>query len=393
MSRFFITVFPTTENQVLQWWLVDSDEAVLEAKGSDVDPLLAAGLQRLSGESEKAENGGSDTGVPEKEPLVMIALMPSARGVVRWHDPMDGLTEQQILAAARLAARERSLDGENVHIAATMDGSGGAVTATVGKDVMASGLLKLKALGIDPDAVVPAGWLITPREDVVIEADFGFEKLLRGKRMIVPDEPDLRAHLIGDSAVIALPQAVDEALANLGTHEAEKLSLNLRCGDFAKKIRRSMTLRQKRILGWMALAALVISLLIPIIQLVKYHRAASAADEAALAIARPLTGPVESAEEADRLLSERFIGENRGNIIFSVPTSALFSAVQKAEGVVIEKISYRRDGMVSAALGAVRAGDINQVVTALRNAGFIITSTARTDAAGASKADIMVRAP
>ena len=390
-SRFFITVFPTTENQALQWWLVasDIDGGALEAKGCDVDPMLAAGLKRPSDDSEEPENGP-----PENKQRTTIALMPSVSGVVRWHEPISDLTDQQILAAARLAAREHSLDRGNVHIAGIVDESGRAVTATVGKDVMASGLLRLKTLGIDPDVVVPAGWMITPQEDVVMEADFGFEKLLRGAQVIAPDEPDLRASLVGDSAVITLPEdAVDRILTSAVSNTEANLSLNLRRGDFAKKVHRSITVRQRRILGWLAVAALVISLLIPVIQLVKYHWAASSADAAALTAAKPLIGSVDSAEEADRLLSERLIRENRGNIAFSVPASALFSAVQKADGVSIEKISYRRDGTVSAGVSAVRAEDINVALVAIQNAGFVITATPRTDATGSSKADITVRAP
>lgn len=389
-SRFFITVFPTAEVQALQWWLVD--DGALKAKGCDTDPLFAAGIKMPSGEGEQ----------PESERITCIALMPSVPGVVRWYDvghssgpeQENTLTDQQILAAARLSAREQSLNRENVHIAAVTGGAGQAVTASVGKDVMASGLLKLEALGIDPDLVVPAGWMIEPQEDAVIEADFGFEKLLRGAQMIAPDEPDLRAHLVGDSAVIVLSdEAVDRQLASAAQTVVSGKALNLRSGDFAKKVRRSLTDRQKRILGWLAVAVLVVSVLIPVIHLIKYHWAADDADKAALAAAEPLVGSVENVEEADRLLSERLIRENRGNIAFSVPASALFSAVQQSAGVSIEKISYRRDGTVSAGLSAVRAEDINPALIAIQKAGFIITATPRTDATGAAKADITVRAP
>src|SRR5690606_31691579 len=157
-----------------------------------------------------------------------------------------------------------SLDKENIHIAAVLDGSGQAVTAVAGRDVMASGLLKLNALGIDPNVIVPAGWLIAPPEDTLVEADFGFEKLLRGSQVIAPDEPDLRALVIGDSAVTVLSaEAVDGILVNIGADDAgsraTSLSLNLRSGDFAKKVRRAITDRQKRILGWLAAALVVIT--------------------------------------------------------------------------------------------------------------------------------------
>ncbi|MEO0441827.1 MAG: hypothetical protein AAF067_13260 [Pseudomonadota bacterium] len=372
-SRLFVTVFPGAEAQALQWWLV-ADGAV-EAKGCDVDPLLAAGLKLPS---------------LENEPIVHIALMPASLGIVRWHEPLDDMTEQQALAAARLAAQENSLDVENLHIAAVADDAGEVATASVGKDVIAGGLARLQALGIDPDALVPVGWLIAPQEDVVVEADFGFEKLLRAEQMIAPDEPSLRAHLVGDKSVIILPEtSVDEALAGA----ADNSTLNWRSGVFAKKIDRAMTVQQRRVLGCLAVAALVVSLLIPVVQLVKYYWATADAETAALAAAEPVIGPVENVEEADRLLNERLIREYRGNIDFSVPASALFSAVHQTQGVSRDRISYRKDGTVLAGLTAVRNEDMNPALIALQNAGFVITATPRTDATGSSKADITVRAP
>lgn len=372
-SRLFITVFPTAEVQALQWWLVA--DGTLESKGCDVDPMLAAGLKLPS---------------VENEPVAHIALMPAALTVVRWHEPPEDVTPQQAMAAARLEAKANSLDLENLHIEAIVDGSGQTATASVGKKAMASGLEQLKALGIDPDVVVPAGWLISPQGDAVVQADFGFETMLRAERMIALNEPSLRAHLVGDSTVTVLPEAsVDRMLLNA----ADNATLNLRSGAFAKKVDRYMTFQQKRILGWLAVAAVVISLLIPVVQLAKYHWAASDADAAALAAAEPVIGATDTVEKADRLLNERLVSENRGNIAFSVPASALFSAVQQTQGVSIERMSYRKDGTVFAGLSAVKNEDMNPALLAIQKAGFVITAKSRTDATGSAKADITVRAP
>ncbi|QTD55332.1 hypothetical protein [Parasphingorhabdus cellanae] len=380
-SQFFITVFPTAEVQALQWWFVVDGR--LEAEGCDVDPLLASGLKLPS---------------VENQPIVHIALMPSALGIVRWHEPLDDLTEQQVLAAACLAAQENSLDVENLHIAGVLDKSGQAATVSVGKDVMASGLLHLKAIGIDPDAIIPLGWLVSPQENECVEADFGFEKVLRGEHIIAPDEPSLRAHLIGDSKVAVLSKAsVEQALIDAGIEAGidagDHNALNLRSGAFAKKVARYMTAQQKRTLGWLAAAVVIVSLLVPVVQLLKYHWAASEAKAAALAIAEPVIGPVDTIEAADKRLADRLISENRGNIAFSVPASALFSALQQSPAVSIDRISYRKDGTVSATLSGVRNEEINPVLIAIQESGFVITANPRQDATGSAKADVTVRAP
>ncbi len=348
---------------------------MLETKGCDADPLLAAGLKLPS---------------VEDEPVTHVALMPSALSVVRWHEPLEDLTEQQALAAARLVVQDNSLDRDNLHIAAVLDDAGQAVTVSVSKDVMAGGLLQLKALGIDPDAIIPVGWLVAHQEDEFVAADFGFETVLRGKQLIAPDEPSLRNHLTGDSPVTKLPEAsVDRLLGDA----AENGALNLRSGVFAKKVETSMTARQKRTLVWLAAAAVILSLLIPAVQLLKYYAATNEAEAAAMAIAEPVIGPVDTLEAADQKLNDRLISENRGNIAFSVPASALFSALQQNQTVSADRISYRRDGTVSATLSAVRNEEINPVLITIQKFGFVITATPRQDATGSAKADITVRAP
>ncbi|GAA0474101.1 hypothetical protein GCM10009096_14440 [Parasphingorhabdus litoris] len=374
VSQVLVTEFPIAGTKSLQWWLVT--DSVIEAKGCDSDPLLAAGLKLPSANDE---------------PIVHIAIMSAAQAIVRWHETPEDLTEQQALAAARLAAQDDSLDPENLHIAAMIEDSGETISASVSMTVMSDGLSQLETLGIDPDAIIPAGWLIPAEEGQVIAADFGFETILRGEQMIAPDEPSLRPHLIGDHNVASLTETgIDDALTSAAT---SRDAVNLRSAPFAKKVDKYMTVSQKRTMAWMAAALVLISLLIPAVQLIKYHWAAADADAAALAAAEPVIGAVESVEEADRLLNERLVQENRGNVAFPVPASALFSAIQKTQGVSIERISYRKDGTVFAGLTAVRNEDMNPALIALQNAGFVITATPRTDATGSAKADITVRAP
>ena len=129
------------------------------------------------------------------------------------------------------------------------------------------------------------------------------------------------------------------------------------------------------------------------VQLAKYHWAARNADEAALAAAQPVLGRVDDPETAERQLDEKLIAENRGNVSFSVPASALFSAIQQTPGVAAGPLAYRSDGTVSVELAAVRNEDINPVLITLQKAGFVITATPRTDATGSAKASVTVRAP
>ena len=147
------------------------------------------------------------------------------------------------------------------------------------------------------------------------------------------------------------------------------------------------------ILVGMIAALLLITLAIPIVQWIKYAGAADAADEAALVAAKAELGQVANIEEAERQLDERLANESRGNRIYSVPSSALFSAVQAVPAVAVDRLGYRQDGTLSARLSASRNEEINPVLIALQQNGFTLTATPTTDATGMAKADITLRAP
>jgi len=371
--NLLLTAFPATDDESLYWWHV-ADGAV-QAWGCDPDPILAS------------QAYGPDEAQVD---VCVVALVPSHLISIMGHEAISDATETQALAAAKLAAKALSLEGENVHIVSAMEGAGGMVTAMVGRDVLSTGLVRLQALKLDPDMVIPSGWLLPASSDGAVSADFGFDQVVRADNIIAIDEPALRELLFADLTVEPISgDAFDAMLVGA----AENSDLNFRTGPFAKKTQRTMDVSQKRRLGWMVAALVVVSLAIPLVQLAKYHSAASTADEAALANAASVVGEQESPDSAERALDQRLIAENRGNIMFPVPASALYSALQQVPNVSITRMAYGENGIVSATLSAIRNEDINPALIALQEAGFIITATPRTDATGSAQADITVRAP
>ncbi len=370
----FIVEFPAGSVSTLHWWVV-RDGAVAR-KGRDPDPLRDAGI---------------DLAASEPEPFIIIALLPSVVTHVRWHKFEEALTDKQIMAAASVDAQRQSLHKEHLHIAAVGVADGTAATASIDRGKLSRGLTRLQSLGVDPDVITPAGWLIPTKQNSVIQANFGFDRLLRADQMIAPDDLSLREYLVQSRPVISLSEAeLDDAVAQ---KEPDCL-LNLRRGPFTKKSARgALTPMQKKLLAGMTAALLLISLCIPLGQLIKYHLAAGGADSAALLAARSILGQGAKLETVEAALDRRLHAENRGNAVFSVPSSALFSALQQAPAVTLGPISYQGDGVVSATLTAIRNEDINPVLVALQTAGFVITAKPRTDATGTALADITVRGP
>lgn len=368
-----LIAFPTADDEPLYWWRVA--DGVVQARGCDFDPLTAS--QAAAPDDELSD-------------VYVVALIPSHLTTIIGHDAVSGVTESQGLAAATMAAKAQSLESENAHIAAAMDCTGRVVTAMIGTDILSAGLTRLQAIHIDPDAVIASGWLLPVADDGAVAVDFGFDQVIRADNIIGTDDPVLREFLFAGQAVA--PIIGDDFNAML-VSASEKAELNFRSGAFAKRTKRAMDLWQKRRLIWMVLALLILSLTIPLIQLAQYHWAANAADAAALTNAAAVVGKVDDPDSAERALDERMIAENRGNIMFPVPASALYSALQKVPNVSISRMAYGENGIVSATLSAVRNEDINPVLLAMQDAGYIITATPRTDATGSAQADITVRAP
>lgn len=371
--------FPVTESRALAWWLVDGG-AIL-SKGCDLNPLSGAGLLDAFIDDHSAQSLAD---------YKVIALMPSTHTVVRWHDIADGFTEKQGLAAATIESRKQCLDPDILHIAAANLSDGEVITASIAHEAVAAGLSRLQAMGIDPDFVIPAGLLFLPYKDQVIKVDLGFEQLLRGKRLVAPADTALIEHFLeGREIAILEADGLETAIAGC----APQNTVNLRSGIFAKKTSVMLSQKQKRLLGGVIAALLLVSIAIPLVQWMKFSMATDTADSAALNAAETQFGKVENLKVAERELDKRLISERRGNSIFSVPASALFSAVQTTPGVAIDRLSYRQDGVVSARLSAVRNEEINPVLVTLQNDGFVITATPTTDATGTAKADITVRVP
>ena len=369
----FLIAFPAGDDEALYWWrLVDG---AVQAAGCDPDPLAAS------------QRDGTDEGQGD---IRVVALIASHLTTIMAHEAISDATQSQALTAAIMAAKANSLDRDNLHIVSTMDGANGVVTASVGRDILSAGLVRLQTLNLDPDAILPSGWLLPGADEGAVSADFGFDQVVRAGNLVATDDPSLREFLFADQVIAPITGDAFDAMVSGAPEKAE---LNFRSGLFAKKTRRAMDEKQKRRLGWMVAALFVISVAIPLVRLAQYHWAASAADEAALASAAPVVGELESPDSAERALDQRLIAENRGNIMFPVPVSALYSALQQVPNVSITRMAYSENGIVSATLSAVRNEDINPALLALQEAGFIITATPRTDATGSAQADITVRAP
>ena len=219
-----LIAFPAADDEALYWWRV-ADGAV-QGAGCDPDPRAAS------------QTDGPDEAQAD---IRVVALIASHLTMIMAHEAISDVTDNQALAAASMTAKANSLDSANLHIVATMDDAGAVVTASVGRDILSAGLVRLQALELDPDAIIPSGWLLPGTGDGAVSADFGFDQVIRADNLIATDDPALREILFADQAIVPVTgDAFDAMLAGA----SEKCDLNFRSGPFAKKTRRAMDARK-----------------------------------------------------------------------------------------------------------------------------------------------------
>lgn len=349
-------------------WMRVVDGAVVQ-RGTGTGWLAACGL----------------TALPETTRVMLVP--PAALTVLHWVRHPD-LPARQGRAAARLAVLADAIGAGDSLIAmadANEDPAMPHIIAVAARADMQHWLLWAQHHGLDPDIVVPAALLLPAPEEGYNRAVVGDAAVLRGVDSALP--ADLA--LIGDAPVREVPAGEVEAIA---VAALDAPPLDLRQGDFAKRVRRQWDERQIARIALWSVVIVAVSLLIALIGVARMHMAAGRIDADSLVLARqvlPQANDVAQVEaEMDRQLAARGIGGHG----FTGPVAGLMQAMQGAPAVSLTALARDPDGTIRATLASAKAEDINIVLLALQAAGFTITATSAQDPSGRTLADITVRA-
>ena len=338
----------------------------------------------------RAENGQITAhdildGIPDGP---IMALMPATKAVLHWSDIGD-LAPKQAEAAQRLRVAASVIGGaEFAHIATDNDGER-VITAHLAATDMVAALDQMARDGVDPDIILPSALALPEPEEAFVAGVVGGEVVLRSRNTALPDEPALRAALVGDAIVTVADEATIEAVL---LAQLEAPMLNLRQGRFAKKRKDAWgSQKQWRLAAWLLGTGLVASLMIGLITWFKYDRAIADADAKALAAAQkalPSIASVESAESAlNAELARRGVAVQR----FTETAAALYASVQSVPGVTLRDMRQGRDGLLVATVAAAQIDPVNKALIDLQARGYKITATPRQDASGLAMAEISVR--
>ncbi|WP_348635548.1 type II secretion system protein GspL [Sphingobium sp. Sx8-8] len=369
MSEGLIVTLPEAEGADPLWMRVANGTMVQTGAGANW--LAACGL----------------TALPEDMQVMLVP--PAALVTLHWRDYPE-LPVRQGRAAARLAALAEGIVPADQLFAAADENDDPArphLVAVASRADMQHWLLWAQHHGLDPDLIVPAPLLLPEMDEGFHRGIIGGTRVLRGPDMALTGELAL-PELIGDALLRDVPAETIHARAIAAL---DNPPIDMRQGDFAKRVRRSFDQRTlRRIALWSGLV-LLLSLLIALTGLVKQHVEAGRLDADSLARAREVVPGASDLIQAEAEMDRQLAVRGAGGYAFTAPVAGLLDALQGVPGVSLTAMSRDPDGMVRATLAAARPEDIDRVLLALQAAGFAITQTPSQDSSGRTLTDITVR--
>jgi general secretion pathway protein L len=313
--------------------------------------------------------------VEAEEGEAVAAIVPAAL-VSLFPGDVAGLAPAQALAVAeRQVAEDAASPVSALHLA-TGDG-----IAAIERAEMAAIMTDYAAAGLDPDPVVPAQLALPAPETGFIRATIGNETLVRGADGGFLDDPAITPLLVGDGRVADVP--ADTLPALIGAALADP-SINLRQGPFARREPWTRALGDWRPLAMLAAAIALVTLLIPLILLVRLNLSSAALEDEARTIAARAVGG--GAESAVSVLDARLRGIRGGGPGFLDGSAAIAGAVQQVPNTQMAALSFDETGVLRATLTATNPAELDALQRRIEGAGLVVRRGASSAASGRTQA-------
>jgi general secretion pathway protein L len=305
-----------------------TDPAILLTFAGDGWLLLDGGVV--------AVRGGPGVVLSQLQEGARTALaVPGAAGTNHWLELAEGLTQAQAAAAARLMLADASAEGlGDMHVAIGNAENGLTPVALAPNASMAAWVAG------DPDLIVPTSLLLPPPGEGLVRREAGAVPDYRGQAAAFSVEPEIADLLTGEAAL----RKVDEAEFEAGLAAAlSPPAVNLRQGVWARRRQWKVDASSARRVGWLVLALAVISLVVLLVQTMRYSSAARAIED-----------------ETAALGTRAPAGDNRPG--FTPLAAILFTSIQAVPNVELARLEYRPDGTLVVTV----TGDTPATLQALR---------------------------
>ena len=320
--------------------------------------------------------------------LRTVAIAPGADVLVRWlHLPVGGAA--QLRAAARWALKEHlAADPERLTIALgapAVDG-GPRMVATVAAPLLEAWIDYLRALGVEPAAIVP-DCLVPPAPEAEAALNairFGGDVALRGQAFAASVQSDLmEAVTVGRPvSLISDQEAVEEQLALAALYPPVDL-----LSAMARP--RPASRGGWRLAAGLAAAVLVSPLILTLTEAARDSVAAERANRQARAlIAETLPEAAQADDPIAEVRRRLAVAPPPGG--FAAGSAALFAAVEQVEGAELDGLSADPEQGLRATLSYPAFQDLDAIRAAVEASGLSLSDTSTVEDGGRVVSEVIV---
>lgn len=325
----------------------------------------------------------SRASVGDDETLIIV---PPANSIaLQWVD-LPALAPAQALGAARLISAEHSLIANNdlfVVCGDEQDADGARIVASSSRVDLA-----MWVETYDPDVIIPAPLLISEPDTGFARANLGHETVLRAARLGFAEDSVVSPMIIGDAPVTTLDREAIEAAVIAATRSPE---INLRSGDF---MRRQAWHIDRGWLRWIAIivaALVIVSLLIPIVQIIRLSWDATVFEETSASLAQAALGEAVPAENAVSDLDARLTSLRGGGAGFIATHAAVSRAIESTANTELSAMQFAPDGLLKITVRAASVAELEVVQGKLRALGLSVTPGPVNPSQGQPLIELQVR--
>lgn len=318
--------------------------------------------------------------VEPPEPLPCVLIVPGADALARWLELPVRTEAQAGPAAAILLEEQLATPRDRSHLAlGAPEIDKQRLVVVVDRTVLDGWIEQATALGVYPDVVLP-DHLALPEQDgeEALAVRFGEAYAVRGHRLALSCEPELLPLVLGERPWREISDREEIEAILTAAAAAPRINLLQTAPSVAVP---PSTWRQLRaaavLLGLLALSPLALTTA----RIIKHEAAAREIDRLTEARVRAALPPAEPIVNPNAQLQTRIERLSSGGQ-FPMAAAALFTALQRANGMELDALTFEPDKPLRASVNYSTPGDLELFRAAAQQAGFQADSTGALNLGG-----------